>query len=148
MRIAVPYSDLEAVAWPGACADAIFSALPAIVQRTADRGAPASYFGLHATDFAPGSTLTLMVNGGRVGTVGLDDTGQAGLTMFFDAYAPIGTYTIEAVDDSAAVAMTVRPRWFAAAQITIDAQAARLPDPGDSPIMHGVPATYLPFMRR
>jgi hypothetical protein len=144
--IPVPYDDLEAVAWPGACADSLMSDVPAIALSSADRGAPESYFPLHATGFTPGAAVALTVNGARIGTATADATGELILTLRFNAQAAPGVYAINGSEQPAA-GTAVGATWGAETQVIVDLAAPQLPHSGDAPVVDGTLAIYLPLVR-
>jgi streptogramin lyase len=144
--IPVPYDDLEAIAWPGACADVMVSDVPALGLSSVDRGAPESFFPLHATGFSPGAGVTLTVNGARIGTATADAGGELLLTLHFNTQAAPGVYAINASEQPATSAAN-RATWGAETQVTVDPAAPQLPRSGDALVVDGTLAVYLPLIR-
>jgi streptogramin lyase len=144
--IPVPYDDIETIAWPGACADVLMRDVPALGLSSTDRGAPESFFPLHASGFSPGAAVTLTVNNARIGTATADAGGELALTLLFNTQAAPGVYAINASEQSTASA-TSRAAWAAEAQVTVDRAAPQLPRSGDSPVVDGTLAVYLPLIR-
>jgi hypothetical protein len=144
--IPVPYDDLEAIAWPGACADALMSDVPALALSSADRGAPESYFPLHATGFTPRAAVALTVNGSRIGTATADAGGELILTLRLNAQAAPGVYAINASEQPAA-SSPVGATWGAETQVIVDPAASQQPYTGGALVVDGTLAVYLPLIR-
>jgi hypothetical protein len=145
--ISVPFDDLESIAWPGTCADSIFSDVPALAPRAGDRGAPESDFPLHATGFAPSAAVALSINGARVGTTTADASGEIFFTIHFNAQAAPGLYVVDAWEQPAATPALLAPNWKAETQVTVDPTAPQLPHSGDALVVDGTLAVYLPLIR-
>jgi CSLREA domain-containing protein len=144
--IPVPYDDLEAITWPGVCADALMSDVPALALSSVDRGAPESYFPLHATGFTPRAAVTLTVNSARIGTATADAGGKLLFTLHFNTQAAPGVYAINAREQPAA-GTAVGATWGAETQVIVDIAAAQLPRSSDVLVVDGTLAVYLPLVR-
>lgn len=145
--IPVAYDDLEAITWPGVCTDARFSDIPALAPRQADRGAPESFFPLHATGFTPRATVSLTINGARLTTATTDAEGELSLTLRFSAQAISGTYIINAWEQPAGPTSLPNSSWRAETQVTIDPAALRLPQNDDALVVESTLVVYLPLVR-
>jgi hypothetical protein len=139
------FDDLEALAWPGACADPTHGSIPRVMDDTPQQGAPGSYFPLRAIGFAPHAEIDVTSNGSLVGSVIADASGQVALTLFYDTNAPIATYTIDFTEQRPTV--SGKASWSAETPISIDGAVPQLTDVGDGPILPGTLRLYLPMTR-
>jgi hypothetical protein len=146
-NVANRFDDVEALAWPGACADRIFASIPLVIRDTPAQGAPGSYFPLHAVQFAPHTGVDVTVNGSWVGRVQADVTGQVALTLFYDSNAPPGRYIIDFTEQHPTGLSPNGTSWSAESSITIDRAAPQRSNTGDAPILPGTLRQYLSIIR-
>jgi CSLREA domain-containing protein len=149
-HLAVPsaFDDLEAIAWPGACANTVIDAIPAFLPGAVERGAPGSYFALHATGFGAGQAVRVTVNGARVGGAIADAAGQVALTLFYQANAPAGTYMVALANHAEPGSAATGGAWAAEARITIDNRVPALANRSNAPVLSGLPRVFVPMVVR
>jgi hypothetical protein len=148
MLIPTPFGDLEAIAWPGACADTLLGALPAFLPATAERGAPGSYFAMQAAGFSHSGEVDVTVNGATVGTALPDSAGNMSIALFYEPNAPLGTYIIGLTNRSDLGMAATGGTWTAETRITIDDTAPQLENLTNAPALSGLPKVFLPIAVR
>jgi hypothetical protein len=107
-------------------------------------GASGSHFRLQASGFSPNSLLVITLNGHRVGTVRSNANGVAMFTMFFAANTKPGVYIVIVTENLSAQSIAAAAK-SAQLNLTIDASAARLANPGGAPVINAQPTVYLPL---
>jgi CSLREA domain-containing protein len=142
------FDDLEAIAWPGACANTVIDAIPAFLPGVVERGAPGSYFALHAAGFPAGQALRVTVNGARVGAAIADAAGQVGFTLFYQASAPAGAYVVALASQAEPGIAAGGGAWGAEARVTIDNRSPVLVNRGNTPVLSGLPSVFVPMVIR
>jgi CSLREA domain-containing protein len=145
-KIASLYDDLEALAWPDACAASVLSTIPLLRADTPEQGAPGSYFSLYAEGFGPQADVNVTVNGVLVGSARANAAGYVALTLFYDTNAPTGTYVINLVEQRLPALNISSASWIAETQITIDWAAPRVANASSAPVLRGTLTSFLPLI--